>query len=388
MKIIKYGRQTIDDEDIKSVIEVLKSDWLTQGPKVPEFENAVANYVGVDYATATNSATSALHIACMALGLKEGDRVWTSPNTFVATSNAALYCGAKVDFIDIDKDTYNIDVNLLEAKLIEAKNNNALPKIIIPVHLAGQSPDMERINELSKRYHFKTVEDASHSIGAQYKNRHVGCCDYSDITIFSFHPVKIITTGEGGMALTNNAELDRLLKMHRSHGISSTQQDMISMPKDELWNYQQITMGYNYRMTDIAAALGINQLKKLKSFISKRHKIAKKYDETLINIPIKLPSTSPNSYSSFHLYIIRLMLDKISKTQRQIHDELIDLGIMVNLHYIPVYRQPVYQDLGFKKGYCPEAENYFKEALSIPIHPSMSEDDQNTVIKLLKQVIV
>ncbi len=386
-KKIKYGQQLIDQSDIDQVIDILKSEWLTQGPTIPAFENEVAKKVGAKFGVATNSATSALHIAYMALDLREGDWLWTCPNTFVATTNAAVFCGAKVDFVDIDENTFNIDVNLLEAKLGEASKKNILPKIVVPVHLAGQSPDLKRIYELSKQYGFKVVEDASHSIGAKYEDYYVGNCQYSDITVFSFHPVKIITTGEGGIALTNNKELQKRLTLHRSHGITSSREDMVSMPSKELWNYQQITLGYNYRMTDIAAGLGLSQLKKVDQFIARRHEIAKRYDSELSSLPIKTPYVIEASYSSFHLYVIRLKLDKLKKTQIDIHDELIDKGILVNLHYIPVYRQPYYQKLGFKKDYCPESENYFKEALSIPIHPSLTDDDQSTVISTLEEVV-
>ena len=387
MKMIKYGQQSIDQSDIDSVVDILKSDWLTQGPTVPKFAESGASKVGAKFGVASNSATSALHIAYMSLGLKPGDSVWTSPNTFVATTNAAIFCGAKVDFVDIDIETFNIDVNLLETKLKKSAKDNTLPKIVVPVHLAGQSPNMKKIHELSKEYGFNIVEDASHSIGGKYLDEYVGNCKYSDITVFSFHPVKIITSGEGGMALTNDEELRRKLILHRSHGITSSADYMQKTPSNEIWNYQQISLGYNYRMTDIAAGLGISQLSRLDSFVSTRHIIAERYNKELLSMPIKLPKVIKESYSSYHLYVIRLKLEEINKTHQQIHDELIELGVMVNLHYIPVYRQPYYQELGFKKGYCPESEKYHREALSIPIHPSLKTEDQTKVIDLLGDVI-
>jgi len=387
MKKIRYGQQLIDQDDINSVISVLESDWLTQGPIIPRFEEAVAEKVGARFGVSANSATSALHIAYLALDLRKGDLLWTTPNTFVATTNAALYCGASVDFIDIDKDTYNIDVNLLKSKLEVAKKENKLPKIVAPVHLAGQSPDMEEIYKLSQEYGFKVVEDASHSIGGKYQDKYIGNCAYSDITVFSFHPVKIITTGEGGMALTNDEALKDKLNLFRSHGITSTPTFMETMPKDELWNYQQISLGFNYRMTDIAAGLGLSQLQKLDEFVKYRHEIAKRYDLELKDFPLRLPSCIKDAYSSYNLYVVRLDLCRLSKTQKQIHDELIDCGIMVNLHYIPVYRQPFYKKFGFQQGYCEESEQYFKEALSIPIHPGLSHDDQSHVIETLREVI-
>ena len=384
---IKYGRQEIIQSDIDAVNEVLKSDWLTQGPTVPLFEEKVAEYCGSNFSIATNSATSALHVACLALDLTKGDLLWTCPNTFVASSNAALYCGAKVDFIDCNKDTYNIDVEKLETKLQKAKKNNNLPKIVMPVHLTGQSCEMEAIFHLSKEYGFKIIEDGSHAIGGEYKNKKVGSCNYSDITVFSFHPVKIITTGEGGMALTNNEEIYKKLKKFRSHGVTSDIDEMETRPNNEIWNYQQVCLGYNYRMTDISAALGISQMERLDSYIKKIHIIANKYNKALDGLPLKLPFQHKDTYSSYHLYVIRLELEKISKSHVEIHDEFIKAGINVNLHYVPVYRQPFYENIGFKEGYCPESEKYHRSALSIPIYPTLDDSDQNWVIDTLKKLL-
>jgi len=388
MKKIKYGRQEVTKEDIESVVKVLNSELLTQGPVVPEFEDALCKYTGANYAVASNSATSALHIACMALELGSGDMLWTCPNTFVATSNCAIYCGAEVDFVDIDPRTYNISISHLQEKLEVAKQAGKLPKIVVPVHLSGQSCEMQEIKKLSNKYEFKIIEDASHAIGGMYKDSVVGSCKYSDITVFSFHPVKIITTGEGGAALTNDQQIAKKLRQHRSHGITSNPSEMIKRPEKELWNYQQITLGYNYRMTDIAAALGLSQLNRLSDIVKERHKIAARYNKELDSLPLIKPWQHPDTFSSYHLYIIRLDLEKITKTHPAIHDELCDLGILVNLHYIPVYRQPFYESMGFEGGYCPESERYHKEALSIPIYPTLSEQEQNKVIQTLEKVII
>ena len=385
---IKYGRQDITQDDISAVVDVLKSDNLTQGPVVPMFESAVCDFTGAKNAIAVNSATSALHIACMSLDLGPGDSLWTCPNTFVASSNCAVYCGATVDFVDINPLTYNISIEKLKEKLLEAKNNNCLPKIVVPVHLSGQSCEMDEIKKLSNQYGFKIIEDASHAIGGLYKNSPVGGCQFSDITVFSFHPVKIITTGEGGMALTNDAKLANRMRQHRSHGITSDAEEMMARPKNELWNYQQIRLGYNYRMTDIAASLGLSQLDRLENIIKQRHRIASYYNQQLSSMPLRLPWQHPDSFSSYHLYIIRLNLNQINKSHPQVHDELRDSDILVNMHYIPVYRQPFYEKMGFEKGYCPESERYHEEALSIPMYPTLSLDEQELVIKALKKVII
>jgi len=385
--MIPYGRQDITQADIDAVVEVLRSDFITQGPTVPMFETTVANYCGTQRAVAANSSTSALHIACMALDLGPGDWLWTSPNTFVASSNCGLYCGAKVDFVDIDPRTYNLCPLALERKLIIAEREGCLPKIVVPVHLSGQSCDMLAIYELSKRFGFRIIEDASHAIGAKYKNEKVGSCRYSDITVFSFHPVKIITTGEGGMALTNDPDLADRMTRHRSHGITSELELMQPRPLNEMWNYQQINLGFNYRMNDIQAALGLSQMVRLDEFVNKRNLIAKRYDEALDGLALQTPWQHPDTYSSYHLYPIRLKLDQIKKSHRQVYDTLRAEGILVNLHYIPVYRQPYYETMGFKAGYCRNAEQYHKEAISIPIYPTMTTVQQDKVVKELSRIL-
>ena len=387
MSEIPYGRQDISDEDIQAVVDVLRSDFLTQGPKVPAFEQAVANYCGAQYAVAVNSATSALHIACLALGVGQGDIVWTTPITFVASANCALYCGAMVDFVDIDPRTYNMSVERLAEKLAEADKLGKLPKVVIPVHFCGQPCDMACIYELSKKYGFKIIEDASHAIGGKYRRNVIGNCLYSDICIFSFHPVKIITTGEGGMAITNDSGLAKRLSLLRSHGISSTPADMQPRPPQEIWNYQQIDLGFNYRMTDIQAALGLSQMTRLEEFVTKRHAIAQRYDELLSELPVLTPYQHADVYSGYHLYVIRLKLAEINKTQRQIYNALRGAGILVNLHYIPVYRQPYYETMGFNAGYCPQAERYYSEAISIPLYPGLSEVQQDYVVAALREAI-
>ena len=385
---IPYGLQDINQADIDAVVEVLHSDFLTQGPVVPAFENEVAKYCGTRYAVAVNSATSALHIACLALGVGKGDIVWTSPITFVASANCALYCGATIDFVDIDPKTYNLSVDRLKERLEQAEQASNLPKVVIPVHLCGQPCDMAGIHNLSQRYGFKIIEDASHAIGARYHNEPVGNCRYSDITVFSFHPVKIITTGEGGMALTNDHQLVKLMRMLRSHGITSVAEDMHPRHSEELWNYQQIELGFNYRMSDIQASLGLSQMHRLADFVAKRLDIAKRYDYNLSALPVVTPWQHPDGYSSYHLYVIRLKLDKITRTHRQVYEALRAAGILVNLHYIPVYRQPFYEQMGFKAGYCQEAEQYYSEAISMPIYAVLTEEQQYQVVASLRQAII
>ena len=388
MAIIPYGRQDINQADIDAVVAVLQSDFLTQGPAVPAFEKVVADHCGAQHAVAVNSATSALHIACLALGVGKGDSVWTTPTTFVASANCALYCGATVDFVDIDPKTYNLSVECLKEKLILAENSGCLPKAVIPVHLCGQSCDMAGIHALSQQYGFKIIEDASHAIGGKYQGEPIGNCRYSDITVFSFHPVKIITTGEGGMAVTNDAALAKHLRLLRSHGITSTETDMQPRPAGEIWNYQQINLGFNYRMTDIQAALGLSQMQRLDEFVTKRHAIARRYDRLLATLPVVTPWQDSDSYSGYHLYVIRLKLDEINKTQRQVYEAMREAGILVNLHYIPVYRQPYYEALGFRAGYCTQAEQYHCEAISIPLYPSLTESQQDQVVQTIKNVLI
>lgn len=384
--MIPYGKQNVSEADIQAVVEVLRSDYLTQGPAVPAFEDAVRKYCDVDFAIATNSATSALHIACLALGVGVGDTVWTSPISFVASSNCALYCGADVDFVDIDTNTYNISISALELKLAQAEKAGLLPKVIIPVHLCGQPCEMQKIQELSKKYGFKVIEDASHAIGAKYKNEPVGNCKFSDITIFSFHPVKIITTGEGGMATTNDAILAKSMQLLRSHGITRELTDMSQVP-DGPWYYEQIALGFNYRMTDIQAALGLSQLERLDEFIAKRDLIAERYNRLLVDFPLVLPHKNSESSSALHLYVIRLKLDKIGKTHLEVFSALRAAQIGVNLHYIPIYHQPYYEKMGFQKGYCNQAELYYSQAISLPIYSDLTSHQQDQVINVIRATI-
>ena len=384
--MIRYGQQDITRADIDAVIDVLKSVHLTQGPNIPAFEHSVMAHTGAKHAVAVNSATSALHIACMALDLGPGDWLWTTPNTFVASANCALYCGAQVDFVDIDPRTYNLCPQKLEAKLIAAEKAGKLPKIVVPVHLTGQPCDMAAIHALGLQYGFKIVEDASHAIGGQYKGEPIGNGRYSDITVFSFHPVKIITTAEGGMALTNSDELAQRLGLLRSHGITRDPA-LMTEPMRGPWYYQQVALGYNYRMTDMQAALGVSQMTRLNRYVERRHEIAQRYNELLADLPLTLPWQHPDSYSAYHLYVIRLQLDKISTTHLQVFEALRAKDIMVNLHYIPVHTQPYYQQMGFKPGDYPEAECYYREAISIPMHPTLTEAEQNYVVQALTQAL-
>lgn len=384
--MIPYARQNIVQADIDAVCEVLRSDFLTQGKAVPDFEQKISEFVGAKHAIAVNSATSALHIACLALGLSEGDVLWTTPITFVASANCALYCGANVDFVDIDPRTYNICQKALAKKLETAKSTGKLPKIVVAVHLCGQPCSMAEIYDLSKEYGFKIIEDASHAIGGKYRGEHIGNCRYSDITVFSFHPVKIITTGEGGMLVTNDKNLADKMSLLRSHGITRSQEQMQNKP-DGSWYYEQIELGFNYRMTDIQAALGISQMKRIEQFITRRHEIAARYNNLLKELPITLPYQSNDSYSAFHLYVIRLELAAINKTHREIFENLRNEGIGVNLHYIPIYRQPYYYRFGFSKKDFPEAEKYYAEAISLPMYPDLSEAQQDIVVSALKKVL-
>ncbi|WP_395188352.1 UDP-4-amino-4,6-dideoxy-N-acetyl-beta-L-altrosamine transaminase [Vibrio metschnikovii] len=380
--MIPYGKQEITQQDIDGVIEVLKSDFLTQGPKVPEFEQALIDHTGAGYALAVNSATSALHIACLALGLGENDWLWTSPITFVASANCGLYCGAQVDFVDIDPDTYNMCPKRLEEKLIQAKAEGKLPKVVVPVHLCGQPCDMQAIGRLAAEYGFKVIEDASHAIGGQYHGQPIGCCQYSDITVFSFHPVKIVTTAEGGAVVTNNKALADKMALLRSHGITRDPQQMVGESHGG-WYYQQIDLGFNYRMTELQAALGVTQMTRLEQFIAARHRLAERYYQGLKDLPITLPYQLENTYSGLHLFVIRLQLDKITLTHQQVFDALRENGVGVNLHYIPVHTQPYYANMGFAKGDFPNAEQYYQQAISLPIFHTMSDEQQDEVIRVL-----
>ena len=384
--MIRYGQQDINQDDIDAVVNVLKSTNLTQGPTIPRFEESVLAHVGARHAIAVNSATSALHIACLALGLGSRDWLWTTPNTFVASANCALYCGARVDFVDIDPRTYNLCPEALEAKLVEAERDGRLPKVVVPVHFGGQSCDMAAIHALGQKYGFRIIEDASHAIGGTYKGQPVGNCRYSDIAVFSFHPVKIITTAEGGMALTNDDELATRLGLFRSHGITRDS-DLMTKPMDGPWYYQQVELGYNYRMTDIQAALGLSQVERLKRYVARRQEIAGLYADLLADLPVTLPWQHPDTYSAFHLYVIRLKLDELRVSHRDVFEHLRAKDIMVNLHYIPVHTQPYYQQFGFKEGDYPQAEQYYREAISIPIHPTLSSADQDHVVEVLREAM-
>ena len=377
---IPYGRQSINKEDIQAVTDVLQSDFLTQGPVVPKFENAIAQYCDVKYAFAVNSATSALHIACLALDVRPGDVVWTSPISFVASANCAMYCGANIAFVDIDAKTYNMCPQKLEQKLIQARKDGALPKVVIPVHLCGQSCDMQAIYKLSREYGFSIIEDASHAIGGKYLDKPVGNCQYSQITVFSFHPVKIITTGEGGMAVTNDPQIGAKMARLRSHGITRDTQFMTKEP-DGPWYYEQLELGYNYRMTDIHAALGLSQFNKLDEFVTERHQIAKRYDSLFKDIDVMAPYQNENNYSAFHLYVIRMRHDKKNISRNEMFNRLRNNGIGVNLHYIPIYRQPYYAKIGYQPADYPESEKYYAEAISLPIFPGLTALQQEEVVE-------
>lgn len=380
--MIYYGKQSIDESDIEAVISVLHSDFLTQGPAIERFERRVADYCGAKYAVAVMNATSALHIACRAAGLSHGDMLWTSPITFVASANCGRYCGANVDFVDIDDTAYNMSVEELEKKLVAGGR----PKVVVPVHLCGQSCDMEKIYALAKEYGFTIIEDASHALGATYKNSRVGSCAYSAMTVFSFHPVKIITTGEGGMVLTNDKALYEKLALYRSHGITRDSEKM-TKEADGPWYYQQIELGYNYRMTDIQAALGFSQMERLDTFVERRRQLAKRYDELLMDLPLRTPKQSENAKSSWHIYIVRLDKTRVKKSKTQIFAEMKRKGVTLNLHYIPVHLQPYYQARGFKEGNFPVSERYYEEAFTLPLYYKLTNEQQDTVVSALKEVL-
>lgn len=381
---IPYGRQNISEADIQAVVGVLRSDFLTQGPVVPAFEQAVASYCGAQHGLAVNSATSALHIACLALGLGPGDWLWTTPITFVASANCGLYCGAQVDFVDIDPRTYNLCAHALEAKLIQAEKTGRLPKVVVAVHLCGHPCDMAAIHALSQTYGFHIIEDASHAIGGKYKGEPIGNCRYSDITVFSFHPVKIITTAEGGMAMTNNAKLAHSMNLLRSHGITRDETHM-THASDGPWYYQQIELGFNYRMTELQAALGLSQMQRLDAFVTQRHALAKRYDTLLADLPLITPWQHPDSYSGLHLYVVQLKLGDISKTHKEVFKGLRAQGIGVNLHYIPVHTQPYYSQMGFSAGDFPKSEQYYAEAISLPMYQDLTYSQQDQIVSALRR---
>lgn len=418
--MIPYALQDIKQEDIDAVVQVLRSDWISQGPVLPRFEQAVADYCGAKYAVGVNSATSALHLACRALDLGPDDWLWTSPITFVASANCAMYCGAKVDFVDIDPDTYNLSVKALASKLDQAEKNGQLPKIVIPVHFAGQPCDMPAIHALGQRYGFRIIEDASHAIGASYLNApfsslrrdidertideignsrlnavhsgdpnriKIGACAHSDITVFSFHPAKIITTGEGGIALTNSAALQQKIALLRGHGIT---RDPLSMTHESEgpWYYQQIDLGYNYRISELHAALGLSQMQRLDIYVARRNELATRYNQLLENLPVTVPWQAPGTNSAMHLYVIRLQRDKVTKSHRKVFESLREQGVGVNLHYIPVHTQPYYRQMGFREGDYPQAELYYNEAISLPIYPRLSLVDQDKVVWALSQTLI
>ena len=382
--MIPYGRQEISEADIRAVVEVLRSDWLTQGPAVPAFENAVAAYCGTRRAVAANSGTSVLHLACLALDVGPGDRVWTSAITFAASANCALYCGAHADFVDIDSRCYNMSVDALAAKLERAQRTHSLPKVVIPVHLCGQPCDMAAIHALSLKYGFRIVEDASHAIGGRYRGEPVGNCRYSDIAVFSFHPVKIITTAEGGMAMTNDTGLAKRMQLLRTHGITRDAEDMTREP-DGPWYYEQTALGFNYRMTDLQAALGLSQMVRVDEFVAVRNRIAARYDSLLAALPVVTPWQHPDGVSARHLYVVRLKLTEIHRSHREVFESMRRSGIGVNLHYIPVYRQPYYAKLGASAAGCPEAERYYAEAITLPLYPALTEKQQDRVIEALRE---
>ena len=383
--MIPYGKQDIKQADIDSVLNALQSDFLTQGPQAPLFEKIVSDYCGTEYGVAVNSATSALHIACLALGLREGDWLWTSPNSFVASANCGLYCDARIDFVDIDQQTYNMSVEELEKKLAQAKQEKKLPKILIPVHFSGQSCDMKKIHSLSKEYGFKVIEDASHAIGGKYLDKPIGSCQYSDITVFSFHPVKIITTAEGGLATTKDKGLLERMRLFRSHGVTRDP-GLMTKEAEGGWYYQQVELGFNYRMTELQAALGVSQMQRLDEFITKRHKLQERYDLLLEGLPIIKPYQDKDSYSALHLYPVKIQTNKVKNTKKEIFEALRKNGINVNVHYIPVHTQPYYENIGFKKGCYPNSEAYYDDTISIPLFSQMSVIQQDMVVKNFKKI--
>ncbi len=384
---IPYGRQTISEADIDAVRAVLRSDWLTQGPAIERFERGVANYCGVRHAVAVCNATSALHLACRALDLGPGDLLWTTPNTFVASANCGLYTRAEVDFVDIDPLSYNMSPHKLRQKLEKASTQGRLPKVVVPVDFSGQSADMAEIARLGKRYGFRIIEDASHAIGGNYRSKQIGACTHSDITVFSFHPVKIITTGEGGMALTNDGELQRKLALLRNHGITRDSRQMSSKVDEGSWYYEQVDLGFNYRMTDLQAALGFSQLGRIEEFVARRRRLAARYTEAFRSLAVKTPWQSDEGVSAWHLYVIQIDSARTKRTRREVFDYLRQAGVLVNVHYIPVHLQPYYRRMGFGPGDFPEAEAYYDGAITLPLYFGLTDEKQEYVIRLLSEAL-
>lgn len=385
-RMIPYAKQDISDEDIDSVIEVLKSDFLTQGNQGPLFEDIISKRMGAKYALAANSATSCLHLSCLSLGLSKGDILWTSPITYVASANCALFCGAEVDFVDIDPLTWNISVEILEEKLKTARKRKKIPKILVLVHLAGNPCDLKKIFDLSKEYGFSIIEDASHALGSKYSEEQIGSSTYSDISVFSFHPVKNITTGEGGMILTNNKEIAEKVNLYRSHGVTRDTNKMFNK-NEGLWYYEQLLLGFNFRMNEIQASLGISQMNSLDKFISKRNEVSQMYMKNLKNLPLTFQKVRNEDLSAWHLFIIHLKLDQLELTRLEIYNSLREKGIGVNVHYIPVHLQPFYRNLGFKQGDYPNSESYYDGALTIPMYTKLKKKDIEFVIQALQESI-
>jgi UDP-4-amino-4,6-dideoxy-N-acetyl-beta-L-altrosamine transaminase len=393
--MIPYGRQQVTDADIAAVVAVLRSDFLTQGPAVPRFEQAVAAMAGARHAVAVNSATSALHIACLALGLGPGDRLWTVPTTFVASANCGRYCGAEVDFVDIDPTSWNLSVPALADKLAQARRAGRLPKVLVPVHLTGQPTEQEAIFELAREFGVRVIEDASHAIGASRRGEPVGSCRWSDITVFSFHPVKIITSGEGGMALSNDEELAARMRLFRSHGMERDPARFVGSGRDAGddsstpagWYHEQQLLGFNYRLIDVQAALGLSQFERLEEYVARRNHLAARYDRALAGLPLQLPTVLPGNRSAFHIYVVRLPDEDGGGRHRRVYDRLRGSDIGVNLHYMPVHLQPYYRALGFHEGQFPEAEAYGRSAITLPLYPGLEEHDQDLVVAALRNAL-
>lgn len=384
MNPIPYARQSISEADVAAVVEALHSDWLTQGPRIQRFEQAVAGYCGARHAIAVSSGTAALHLACLALDLGPGDVLWTSANTFAASANCARYCGADVDFVDIDPRTYNLSIPALAAKLERAERAGRLPKVLVPVHFGGQSCDMHAIGALASRYGFRVVEDASHAVGAEHRSAKVGACPHADMAVFSFHPVKVMTSGEGGMLLTSDEALARRLRLLRTHGITRDAHEMQGESEGP-WYYEQVALGYNYRMTDLQAALGASQLARLDQFLARRRELVRRYDESLKGLPLTTPVEDAQGRSAWHLYAIQLELEALGRSRRTVFERMRAAGVLVNVHYIPVHLQPYYRDLGFRRGDFPASERFYERALSLPLFFDLTDADQDRVCAVLRE---